>query len=1161
MQLQNAGSLRTGFVGRDAEVRLVWRGIRNSSSGKGCAFLVSGEPGIGKSRFIQELGNKARIAGIRVLHGQCAPHVTSDFESIWVKIIANLGADGSACGGAVEIPSGVESARSACLDSAMAENQRPGSDDAILNLEVEPGLVWSVCRVLAQASRSGPVLLLIEDLHNADQFSLELLTIVARLVREMPLVIVATCRSGGEREGLIGHPSLAVFASEATHIQLVNLDETQTAELLREILDRTPDDDHLRRVWEATAGNPLFIMETAQLARSHDGSGVHASAPIPSAVRAAICDRLEAVSPPARRLLTVASVLGAPFDASMMSAMIDMEREPMESALVELERSRLLRHEGPERYDFTQRLVADVLYVGQPASARAALHYRIANALEKLNGRDGGAHAAEIARHLAQCIDSSTAEKTIRYAIIAAKRGAADHDFALAERMYSIALSAMELGGTADDGSRCDLLTALGSAQGRIGAYRSAEESLRTAAELADRLCDVDRLAKIVVSLPAWCWPSPAEANGLAVLLAERTLVIEGQWDKGLRAMVLARLAAELSSFQAQEHRSVALFASALDLVSPGGDASVELYVRCCGDHLVRQPGQLHERIANGTDIVRLATEVGDYASFCVGSRARCAAFVALGDIHRADREAHVIEQTAAMSHEPLHRGLSLAYKGGRAAMDGKFADANLAFASCRALAAEHKLAQLSDACWPAMMLALGEEGRLSELEYAAEETVQRRPNAAACRALLSWLKIDLGNTADALFHFERLAGDGFANLSKSDGSLVGLAALAEVCIGLNKLEQAETLYGLLAPHADLNVALGIVAVFGSTETYLGKLAAGLARFDAAIAHFERAIEMNRHIGARPWSACAGYELARVLILRGEARDLERARELSAGIEVEAARLGMMRLLNKVRQLREQLDGRALTVPERGCRKDTVALSGHAARNGKADLNGTEVAVPMKGRLDEGRSFFPAASGLVSSGESQVAIFQREGEFWAVGCEGRVFFLRHRKGLALLCKLLRNPGRQFYAADLTSEGDEGSTADPSGRCGNAVESDLGPALDATAKQSYKERFRELGEELEEAREFNDPERVARIEEEREFLARELARAVGLFGRDRKLGSEAERARQRVTFTIKSALRVISEHDACFGHHLAQAIRTGTFCTYVPGPGKQFDWRF
>jgi hypothetical protein len=116
------------------------------------------------------------------------------------------------------------------------------------------------------------------------------------------------------------------------------------------------------------------------------------------------------------------------------------------------------------------------------------------------------------------------------------------------------------------------------------------------------------------------------------------------------------------------------------------------------------------------------------------------------------------------------------------------------------------------------------------------------------------------------------------------------------------------------------------------------------------------------------------------------------------------------------------------------------------------------------------------------------------------------------------------------------------------------------ALDPQSKMAYRRRLQELREELEEARASNDVERASGIQGEVDFLGRELAKGVGLGGRDRKSTSRAERARVSVTRAIRAALRNISRNSAPLGRYLDATIKTGTFCSYVPDPFPLVNWR-
>jgi hypothetical protein len=119
--------------------------------------------------------------------------------------------------------------------------------------------------------------------------------------------------------------------------------------------------------------------------------------------------------------------------------------------------------------------------------------------------------------------------------------------------------------------------------------------------------------------------------------------------------------------------------------------------------------------------------------------------------------------------------------------------------------------------------------------------------------------------------------------------------------------------------------------------------------------------------------------------------------------------------------------------------------------------------------------------------------------------------------------------------------------------------DAGSRLDGTAKAAYRARLEELEAEFAEADAFNDPERAARARQEIEFLADELAAAVGLGGRDRKAASAAERARISVTRAIRASMSRIAEHSPALGRHLEGTVRTGTFCSYNPDPRVPIHW--
>jgi hypothetical protein len=177
----------------------------------------------------------------------------------------------------------------------------------------------------------------------------------------------------------------------------------------------------------------------------------------------------------------------------------------------------------------------------------------------------------------------------------------------------------------------------------------------------------------------------------------------------------------------------------------------------------------------------------------------------------------------------------------------------------------------------------------------------------------------------------------------------------------------------------------------------------------------------------------------------------------------------------------------------------------------------------------------------------------RDGELWTVSFDGRSAQLRDVVGLHYLAVLVGAPGREVSALELV--GMRGArAAGPPDREASLRADRGGPddeVLDAPARAAYRARLAELRAELDEAEEWNDPERAARVRAELDFVARELGAALGRGGRPRAVANDAERARISVTRALRAAIDRIGRLDPATGAHLAAAVRTGTSCCYHP----------
>jgi tetratricopeptide (TPR) repeat protein len=418
------------------------------------------------------------------------------------------------------------------------------------------------------------------------------------------------------------------------------------------------------------------------------------------------------------------------------------------------------------------------------------------------------------------------------------------------------------------------------------------------------------------------------------------------------------------------------------------------------------------------------------------------------------------------------------------------------------------------------------EQGRLAELRDELQGVVDQFPRAAFARAWLSLADAELGDSDGARRGLRSLAEQ--LPQRPRNGIWLPAVALASVLSAhLDEPEAAGSLYPVLGPYAGHIIAFTApqpVVCHGSASFYLGLLATVTARWAEAADHFEAAIRAHDRLGARPFLARTHYEYARMLLRRGQTADRTRALVLLDRAYATANTLGMAAVTEGIQALR---------------------------------------AVEAGGSVSAG-----LAAEAASAPAAWRNVFRREGEYWTVCYDGSVVRLKDSKGLRHLARLLAHPGREFHAVDLEaadSQATQAAPLGPRGRTGGGeleMRPDLGDAgelLDATAKAAYKARLDELQAELDEAERFNDAVRASKARHEMDFLVGELARAVGLGGRDRRAASHAERARLNATRAIRAAMANLARANPSLGQHLSSTIRTGGYCSYTPDPRAPIAW--
>jgi class 3 adenylate cyclase len=225
---------------------------------------------------------------------------------------------------------------------------------------------------------------------------------------------------------------------------------------------------------------------------------------------------------------------------------------------------------------------------------------------------------------------------------------------------------------------------------------------------------------------------------------------------------------------------------------------------------------------------------------------------------------------------------------------------------------------------------------------------------------------------------------------------------------------------------------------------------------------------------------------------------------------------------------------------------------------GTLDLRGFPRPVAAFRALRERR---PGAADAVGVDGADRA-FRLEGETWSITFQGAAFRLKDSKGLRYIAQLLRHPDQELHALDLIALGNDDSRS-----AGPVIEDadarglgDAGSVLDASARRAYRERLDDLRSQRDEALSFNDAARAASVGSEIDFLSQQLAAAVGLGGRERRVGAAAERARVNVTRAISDGVKRIRVHSPALARYLDASLRTGAFCSYRPPDATPVAWR-
>jgi predicted ATPase/DNA-binding winged helix-turn-helix (wHTH) protein len=369
------------FVGRGAELARIEAVLDNVEVGHGRLLLVSGEPGIGKSRFVGELASRAHAHRAVVALGHCREDDGAPPLWPWPEIVSGLLAE------CVDIQSRtvLERLKLELAPPRPEPLRAAGIGSGATDAEARFRLFHDVTQALLQAAKRRMIVVLIEDLHWARADALHLLRFAGRSLSKASVLIALTYRSAGPRpspalEATVAE--LSVLSNALPPLQLTGLSEGELAAHVRDITGHPADPDLVRRVQDATGGNPLFLREIVPILTAWGGAGEpRERLAVPPSVTHVLRAQVGQLTAPARELVEIASVAGHAFAPQLLARVSGQRLESVLERLDEARTEKLIERDRSGRFRFRHGIVRAALREGVPAARRLDIHGRVAKAI------------------------------------------------------------------------------------------------------------------------------------------------------------------------------------------------------------------------------------------------------------------------------------------------------------------------------------------------------------------------------------------------------------------------------------------------------------------------------------------------------------------------------------------------------------------------------------------------------------------------------------------------------------------------------------------------------------------------------------------------------------------------------------------------------------
>ncbi len=465
------------LLGRDTELLRLRALCEEICEGHGASVVILGDGGIGKSRMIEALADEAERVGALVLLGRAWEAERNLPFGPWVHALRGAGVLADLAAG-LDTPSRHELAR------LFPDLGTPPVDDAG---DDHLRIFKAMANALRHLCLQGPLVLIIEDLHWADEISTRLLAYLVRATSGWPVLLAATARPGEVRSAPLVDRTLAEIGRQqrARQIMLAPISRADTLAIVGTLMRAGASESAIRslgeRAWRIGKGNPFMVIEAVRAVqdnRAPNPSGTTQDADLISA-------RLDRLTGIAAQLAAVAAVVGREFDFALLARAADLMPAEAAEGVAELVERRLLHAVG-EHLDFAHDHIREAAYARLAGLHRRMLHGAVARALEDIHSQDLAPHYLALGRH---CYESERWDRAFHYlraaGLDAAERSA--HREAVASFEQALAAATQlprdpERVRTAIDISFAlrGSLTLLGDLKGTLDCLRAAEPHART---------------------------------------------------------------------------------------------------------------------------------------------------------------------------------------------------------------------------------------------------------------------------------------------------------------------------------------------------------------------------------------------------------------------------------------------------------------------------------------------------------------------------------------------------------------------------------------------------------------------------------------------------------------------------------------------------------